>query len=271
MITRPPRPSLRPFVKLLWAQAPTATATGAPLRERVLPTGAMHLALRLSDHPLRVFDDGAAPPRTVGHLVVGGARTSYYVREVPPGVRSVGAQLLPGAARLLFGAPAGELAERHTPLDDLWGSAATSSLRARLAELADPEQQLQHLEDFLQARLPRVHGLHPAVAQALARFAAGDDIAAAVRASGYSHRRFIALFTDAVGLSPKRWCRVRRMQSVLAALRAPSPPPWVQLALDSGFGDQPHFNREFRAHVGLAPGEYRRLAPFHSHHVRVNS
>jgi AraC-like DNA-binding protein len=269
MITRLPRLALRPFVKLLWAQ--DGSVPGSVGRERVLPTGATHLALRLSDHPLRLYDDAAAPnARSVGHLVVGGARASFYLREVGPGVRSVGAQLQPGAASVLLGAPADELAERHTPLDELWGAPARS-LRAELAELGNLEQQLTRFEDFLQARLPRVHGLHPAVAAALARFAVSDDVGAAVRASGYSHRRFIVLFTRAVGLSPKRWCRVRRMQSLLAALQKPARPPWVQLALDAGFGDQPHFNREFRALVGLTPGEYLRLGPAFSHHVPVKS
>jgi AraC-like DNA-binding protein len=271
-LTRLPRPALRPFIRRVWAQyddGVATTAAAAPRRERVLPTGDMHVVLRLSDHPLRLFaaDDEL---RTIGPLIVGGARASYYLRELLPGVRSVGAQLLPGAALLLLGAPADELAERHTPLDDLWGGAA-ASLRAQLAELDDPAAQLARFEDFLQARLPRVHGLHPAVAEALARLSVSDDVGDAVRATGYSHRRFIALFSGAVGLAPKRWCRVRRMQAVLAALHAPSPPSFVQLALDSGFGDQPHFNREFRAHVGLSPREYLRLRPAHSHHVLVKS
>ena len=60
MATCIPGPALRPFVKLLWASDEAASERGA--RELVLPSGMMHLALRLSETPLRLFDaaDGDA-------------------------------------------------------------------------------------------------------------------------------------------------------------------------------------------------------------------
>lgn len=60
----------------------------------------------------------------MGSAIVGGARLGYYVRDVAEPVWSVGAELLPGAAPLLLGIPADEIAERHTSLEDLWGSGA---------------------------------------------------------------------------------------------------------------------------------------------------
>src|SRR5687767_8303736 len=103
MLTRAPRPILRPFVKTLWATDQLASPSPFPAdRERVLPTGMMHLAIRLSN-PLRLFDDiHRNHKREIGYAVIGGARSSYYVRDIAePGI-SVGAQLLPGAGELLF-------------------------------------------------------------------------------------------------------------------------------------------------------------------------
>lgn len=57
MLTRAPGLALRPFVKTLWATDPASIAPqDAADRERVLPTGAMHFAFRLSDLPFRLFD-----------------------------------------------------------------------------------------------------------------------------------------------------------------------------------------------------------------------
>src|SRR5229473_2952094 len=57
--------------------------------------------------------------------------------------------------------------------------------------------QSDTLESLLVARLP-IRGLHPVVACALERFAASTEVREVVRQSGYSHRRFIALFRRAV-------------------------------------------------------------------------
>jgi AraC-like DNA-binding protein len=112
--------------------------------------------------------------------------------------------------------------------------------------------------------------LHPAVAHALERFAAPDSIQEVVKDSGYSHRHFIALFRRAVGLSPKRYCRVLRFQSALERVTGEEAASWIDLALEAGYSDQPHFNREFQEFAGVAPGEYRKIAPAFPHHVRVS-
>src|SRR5690242_5803658 len=214
-ITRVPRPGLRPFVSVIWVADEPGAADDGDGRERMLGSGAAHLVFRLSDHPVRLYD--AVDDRrgtNMGHAVVGGPRATFYLRDRGRPVRTVGARLLPGAATLLFGVPADELAGRHIPLLDLWGRSARE-LRERLLEASQPERQLDLFETLLAARLPEVRGLHPAVAHALARFPTIDDIGAVVEETGYSHRRFIGLFRAAVGLAPKLYCRVVRFQHAL--------------------------------------------------------
>lgn len=263
--SRPPRGALRLFVKQLWI-SDEATVT-APVRERMLPTGAMHLAIRLSGPPIRLYDGERG--RDLGFGVVGGARAAFYVRDAAPAC-SVGAQLEPGAALPLFGAPASALADHHTDLEALWGDAARA-LRDELLAIPDPDHRLARFECALAVRLPRVRGVHPAVAHALARFDAEPArIADVVDETGYSHRRFIALFRDDVGLTPKRYCRVARFQRVLASIGA-GEPRWGALALDAGYADQAHFTREFSELAGISPGRYRALAPAQPNHVPVKN
>ena len=270
MLRRLPGPRLRPFIKILWASDPTAASLPVRAdRERVLPTGDMHLVFRLSDHPLRLFNEITDPlGYRVGYTIVGGARAAFYVREISGPVCSVGAQLHPGTAELLFGAPAGELAGRHTPLEDLWGS-YVEEVRERLMESGGPHRQLDLLESLLAERLPTVRALHPAVAQALSRFRASADVGQAVKESGYSHRRFIALFHDGLGLTPKLYCRLRRFQGALDQIAVRPAASLVDVALEAGYSDQAHFNREFREFAGVSPGKYRELSPAFPHHVPV--
>jgi AraC-like DNA-binding protein len=270
MVIREPGPALRPFVRRLWAIDPDPLPrTGVTLRERVLPTGAMHVVFRLSEHPVRVFADGDGRlGRSVGHAVVGGARDSPYVRDMSRPVTSVGAELHPGASAVLLGIPAGELAHRHTPLDALWGRGA-DEMRERLCESRSPEARLDLFESALVERLERTRTLHPAVALALEQFGVSADVREAVRRSGYSHRRFVAVFREAVGLGPKVYCRVRRFRRLLAMVAAHPGRTWADLAHEAGYSDQSHLTREFAALAGMTPGAYRLAAPRQPHHVAV--
>ena len=271
LFTRAPCFALRPFVRSVWvARPPEACGSAAlPLREHVLPTGDMHLVLRLSGPPLRLFSGiSDAIGYTVGYAIVGGARSVFHARDVSVATGSVGALLRPGAARALFGQPAGELAERHTPLEALWGHAAAEQLLDRVHAATAPEAQLAVFEALLAERLARQpRAMHPAVAGALARLGAGLPIRALVEASGYSHRRFITLFRDAAGLAPKQWQRVQRLQRVVAAGPTVPDRPWVELALEAGYSDQSHFNRDFLEIAGMTPHAYRRAVPASPNHV----
>ena len=120
--SRRPCAPLVPWVERLWATHLDRTERVESHRERVLPTGAMHIVLRLSDSPLTLFEnENGEASQSPGNLIVGGARSSYYVKLASDCACSVGVQLKPGGALALLGVPASELAERHTPLDALWG------------------------------------------------------------------------------------------------------------------------------------------------------
>jgi AraC-like DNA-binding protein len=269
LVRRLPKPALRPFVKLLWFSDETRNAATAARAERelALPTGMAHLAVRLTERPLRVFDSAdAREPCFVGHAVVGGPRSTFYVRDVAEPARSVGAQLHLGALSLLTGAPAHELAGRHTALDALLGS-ANRELCERLQEAPSPERALDVLEGLLAARLPKVRGVHPAVAHALARFSVTDEVGAVVDECGYSHRRFITLFRESVGLTPKEHCRVVRLQRAVELAASRPEVSLVELAVTCGYSDQPHLSRDFRELAGVSPGHYRKIRPENPNHV----
>lgn len=266
LITRTPRPALRPWIKLLWASDPVpARGSAPPALEHVLPTGDMHLALRLDGSPLKVLGPAGCSP---GLAVVGGARSSYYARETGTAGRGVGAQLHPGAAWPLFAASACALAEAHTPLDLLWGLDASRTLD-QLDAAGDARQRLDLLEKLLARRLAHAEGLHPAVAQGIQRLSAGGSVAQAVLGSGYSHRHFMALFREHTGLAPKLYSRVQRFQGVLRRLGTDRQLPAAELAHEAGYSDQAHFQRDFRAFAGLTPQAWRLAAPRHPNHVRV--
>jgi len=112
---------------------------------------------------------------------------------------------------------------------------------------------------------------HPAVSLALSRFQADPGLFSSeriAREANMSQRRFIELFRDEVGVTPKLFCRVQRFQNVVNWIAQHVDVDWVDLALAHGYTDQSHFIHDFRAFSGLKPSEYLGLRTDSLNHVR---
>lgn len=269
-LCRPPTRLLRPLVSLLWATDGASGSPAAAGRELVLPSGAMHIAIRLGDAPLRIFAGRDDPDgQAIGASILGGVRVTAYCKDTHDRPASVGAVLRPGAFALLSRTPAGALAHRHTCLGEIWPRPDLDALRERLAAAPTPAHRLAAFEAGLIHRLPAGRGIDPLVAHALARFDRGASVGDVVSDSGFSHRHMIRAFAGAVGVPPKAYLRLKRFNRSLGCLHASPTMPLADVAAAAGYADQAHMTRDFRAIAGLTPGQYRRIRPADARHVPV--
>jgi transcriptional regulator GlxA family with amidase domain len=166
----------------------------------------------------------------------------------------------PGGGFPFFGVPSTELHNRSVALDLVWGGYG-ASVRDRLWEANTAESRFRILEDALLSKTRDGFERHPAVRYALDVFDRSSGtrtVDALVQGIGMSSRRFLELFRREVGLSPKRFCRIRRFNEVLARIERLTTVDWLDVALSCGYFDQAHFNHDFRAFAGLSPSHYLR-------------
>ncbi|MFC9252370.1 helix-turn-helix domain-containing protein [Amycolatopsis thailandensis] len=90
----------------------------------------------------------------------------------------------------------------------------------------------------------------PVIGQVLQAIRADPGAPVSRHAAGLSERQLRRRFLVAVGLSPKAYARVVRLHRAMALARASSAPDWAEIAVRSGFYDQPHMIAEFRRAVG---------------------
>jgi len=268
-----PGPPLSAWVDCFWYRA-GAPSDAAIRRRSALPTGGMDVVFNLHDDRMQVL----IPPDRVAIStdggIVHGAQSGYFIIDARPAHCSAGIHFRPGGGAVLLGAPASELSELHVSLSDLWGAAARQ-LRARLLECPDPGQIFCLLEQALLGRLPaaQVPLVNPAISFALRRFSAGaavDRVAPIRQATGYSARHFNTLFERAVGLSPKRFCRIQRLRAVVEQVAHGTRVEWAQVAADNGYFDQSHLNRDFRLFSGVTPGQYHPVARDSALHMELS-
>lgn len=255
-------PPLQGLVRTIWA-SPSEFAPGG--RELVLPTGDIHLVLRLSDAPLRLVRSGPEPTvQVVSTAVIGGARSAAYCRETASECPAVGVLLAPGACRAIVGISASEISERHIALEDIWPGARIGKMRERLAAVeisARPALMASMLAAVAVGREP-----DSLVMAGLGELQRSGSVAGAAACVGLSRRHFARLFLEEVGLSPRNWLRTRRFSRLLDKLHDTSV-PLAELATATGFADQSHMSREFARMAGVTPGAFRRLSPKVARHV----
>ncbi len=252
-----PPPPLAGLVDYFWSLRDVPSHS----RERVIPSGTLELVINLREDEFRIG-------RSVGSgeeyacfrgAIVSGAYGGAFVVETRAHASVVGVHFKPGGAPAFLGVPAGALANAHVELEALWGRRAVE-LRDRLRAATRAAERFRILEEALigcRSRSPNVRG---EVAVALGRLGApGVEVNEIARQVQLSHRRFIELFTEQVGMTPKRYSRVRRFQRALRLAATHGSPVWAQVALDCGYFDQAHLCRDWVELTGLSPVEFLRL------------
>ena len=164
----------------------------------------------------------------------------------------VGARLEPWAAFRIFGnLPVGD-GLPPISLERMIGQNARD-LQRNIRTAGSPAACTSILVDWLRPHLANLVAPLPALG-APGQMGAGE----LAHANGVTPRTLRRRFSS-IGLSgPKRWLRLHRLDRVLRDISLPEATPLAELALDNGYSDQSHFNREVSNLTGAAPSRLRR-------------
>jgi AraC-like DNA-binding protein len=205
-----------------------------------------------------VLPDGCADLVWIGDApaVVAGPATRWVDRPLPPRTTIVGVRLRPGWVPEGLGVPASELLDREGSLGDIWGR-ANDDLTERVADLAAPESKLAAIEEGLRARWAAADMGDPLVSFAVGWLTSRPSgvVHALAAELGVSARHLQRRFGAAVGFGPKTFQRIVRFQRLLEiGMRRSDSVPFGAIALDAGYSDQAHMNREVAELAGRTPG-----------------
>ena len=264
-----PAAPLSDFVDIIWLQE---HYTPPHPRERILPDGSVELIINLHDDCLPMID--RKNPTRVDYFpgsIICGAHSEYFVIDTRFQPIIMGVHFKPGGAFPFFNMPANEFQNTHVALETLWGSKKADELRTRLLEAPTSQHKFRVMESFLNACAIQPLIRHRAVSFALNNFAYARSIADVTEQIGLSSTRFIQVFREEVGLTPKLFSRVQRFQQVLKLIARGQHIEWADVALVCGYFDQAHFIHDFQAFSGLNPVSYvEQRGTHHFNHVPMN-
>jgi AraC-like DNA-binding protein len=249
-------PLLRPFVAAAVGYRHEGRPPGV---HRGLPSPFLTVVVAI-DAPL-VMAAHPDPRQAPGAFdaLVGGMHTRPALIAHPGHQCGVQLSLTPLGARALLGLPAGELFDVDAHLDDVLGRDALE-LTDRLRGARSWPARFAALEHVLLRHVRADAAMTAEVAEAWRLTTAGggrlrvEEIAERV---GWSARHLGERFRTELGLAPKEAARVARFdrarRMLAARVVAGGPPDLAALAFATGFADQAHLTREWRAFSGLPP------------------
>jgi len=262
--SRPASPALAPFVMRL--QYIEGDADGG--RERILPNGRVHLMVNLHEDEFRTYHGAGGVVRRTRGAVLEGASSRARVIDTNLARSLIAVDFTLGGAAAFFRMPLGEASNELVELDHVWGSGG-ASLREQLLAASSPEMKLRVLEAALLTRFDRRAGTDEGIVLAASLLERGASIAEVAARVGVSRRTLARRFQTSVGLSPKRFARVRRLQRLVGSIRGPHDTDWCDVAAVHGFVDQAHLVHDFRELAGITPTAYRPRSAAERNHVPV--
>jgi AraC-like DNA-binding protein len=249
MMSGSPAAAIRPFVVgdyVGW----TETAT-SPVRRRELPVLFIPLILNFGARWNVGVDDEAG--RSLSSFAAGAHDRSVLV-EAEGQACCLQVNLTFAAAYRLLRLPMHVLVNRSWSFEDLLGHDG-ETLIENLGDSDDWPERFDLLDAFLLENLLGSQGFSPEVAFAFDRITSTHGSAAIGELAfetGWSRKKLIAQFREQIGLPPKTIARICRFDRAARRLSRGTD-SLASIALDCGYYDQAHFNRDFLDFAGVTP------------------
>jgi len=265
--TYKPASLLSPYVELMWQRAHSGMP---PSWERAYPNGGMALVIHLKKPTATYFVDGQVHRIRVPLLAGPYSRSFHFDPSESTAV--IGVLFRSGAGRTFFPIAAHELHNTDIALHDLYPDEADCLLN-ELCAASGEDAQFRIVEEYLTSKLKNGVPIPKAVRYAVRELSSAGalpSIREIQLATGLSHTRFIQVFREYVGMTPKLFARVRRFRTLVGRIEKGLPVNWAALAADSGYFDQAHLIHEFRAFAGITPVEFSSAVPNLSQRLTTN-
>lgn len=253
----PTSTALAPFVATL---GPYDLGAGSVGVHRGLPSSTLSITIPETD-PLDIAWVGRPGSRIRLRAVVAGLHLNAAELRQEGCTRGVWLTLRPPGAGALLGVPAAALAGHVVDLADV--VPAMAELPERLAACRTWPQRRALVERFLLAGLARHGGRADRhdLRATLAALSGTTRVREAAHLLGCSRRHLSTVVRTGIGVTPKEYQRLVRFENARGLLVAGAGAGETDLAAAaaaSGFADQAHFTREWRAMAGCTPAAWLR-------------
>ena len=249
-----PTEQLKPFVRTY-----RIIESQDELVNRVLPNTSLAIAFRCKGNVNYIRENryDNLPISTIS-----GIRKSVRLINYSEQTATIVILFKEAGAKAFFKEPLHELFEESVSLDNFIPQKKIAIIEELLAEAKTNNQKIAIIEQFL---LSRLHDYKPdkLISAAIAIIQSKKGVIKIKELADtlyISQDAFEKRFRKTIGSSPKQFCYVVRIKSIIDQKQDNQ--NLIDLAFDAGYFDQPHFNKDFKLFTGQTPSEFFKFPSF---------
>lgn len=246
-----PSASLQPYVQCYW-QIHSELSLASPSTELMHPDGGLGVILNFGSNLIyegeAIYADG----------FMDGIHTKTRQMTMAGNIDAIGIRFNPGGASHFFSTPLSDIGNLTIDLRDL----ALDQFMERCQEEKEnnPEGDILKFADSLLLKMqtePQRTDLLVHILINRIKVSEGTiPIAEAIKDIGKSYRQIERLFKERIGMTPKQYARIIRVENARYLLKNHSDQSGTEIGELAGFYDQAHFIREFKSIIDMPPMEY---------------
>lgn len=250
-----PSPHLMKYVKCFWVLRQTDESLPRAT-EMVLPDGRVEIVFNLADSFQRYHANGKIEiqPRTI---VIGQMRKVIQIKPLGK-INLFGVRFQTIGAYHFFKFWLDELTDKIEEFDLIFDQ-SEKFLAEQINEALTTQNRIARIETLLTKKLSENKSTDPATEAVIENIRQNFGIVSVnsmAKKFGISQRQLERHFLQKVGVSPKFFSRIIRLQNIHNAIKDKKNASLSNLALSCGYYDQAHFIHEFKEFTGRSPGVF---------------
>ncbi|GAA5219504.1 helix-turn-helix domain-containing protein [Membranihabitans marinus] len=223
-------------------------------RQRIIPDGCIEMAFILGDDIKRYTsqDEFIIQPRA---MVLGQTMEPFYIE--PTGyVNTFAIRFHPYGFANLVSVPIKNLANKETPISELFDQNVAIELEQKIIEANDNSERIGIIENFLFNTLndkTTIDTIVKTTVDTLLLTNGSTSISNILKDNTSQRRQLERKFVKQIGVSPKQLSKVIRLQAALKMLLNHKAENLTDIAYENEYFDQAHFIKDFKEFTGINP------------------
>lgn len=252
-----PSDELSVWVKCYWTLE--ADDSHAGVLQKILPDACMEMIFHLGDPYQQLIHQEAASHFKMQPLAFVFGQISKALEIRPTGLTKIFAiRFHPGCFSQFSDYPQKDMKDQAVPLVNIFGNKADTIFN-QIKEAADTDERIKSIENILIDNFRHIDNHQKIISDCIdliEELGSGVKVDTLAKELKQNRRKLEREFEEKVGLSPKHYLRIVRLQNGLRALAKGKNSKLGHIAVDNQYFDQAHFIKDFKEFTGKSPGKY---------------